>query len=62
MEVFRLNVSLFPDSWNVYDSYGEALLESGDQESAIRNYRKALELNPASKSASNMLKKLNRHN
>ena len=62
LEVFRLNVDLFPDSWNVYDSYGEALLASGDRESAIRNYRKAMELNPNSKSASNMLKKLDRKN
>ncbi|MFC1800213.1 tetratricopeptide repeat protein [Candidatus Eisenbacteria bacterium] len=58
LEVFRLNVSLFPDFWNVYDSYGEALLASGDRASAIRNYRKATDLNPGSKSASDMLKKL----
>lgn len=58
LEVFRLNVSLFPDFWNVYDSYGEAMLANGDRESAIKNYRKALELNPDSKSANDMLKKL----
>ena len=58
LEVLRLNVSLFPDHWNVYDSYGEALLASGDRASAIRNYRKALELNPDSESAGRMLKKL----
>ena len=58
LEVFRLNISLFPDYWNVYDSYGEALLKNGDQELAIENYRKALELNPDSKSANDMLQKL----
>jgi len=58
VEVFRLNVSLFPDSWNAYDSYGEALLLNGDKESAIKNYQKALELNPNAKSARKMLKKL----
>jgi len=62
LEVFRLNVDLFPDSWNVYDSYGEALLASGDRESAIQNYRKAMELNPNSKSSSTMLKKLDGKN
>lgn len=62
LDVFKLNVALFPDSWNVYDSYGEALLASGDREASIRNYQKALELNPNSKSASNMLKKLDRKN
>lgn len=60
LEVFRLNVTLFPDFWNVYDSYGEALLVNGDREASIRNYRKALELNPESKSASDMLRKLNK--
>ena len=58
LEVLRLNVSLFPDFWNVYDSYGEALLANGDRESAIRNYREAVRLNPDSKSANDMLKKL----
>ncbi len=58
LEVFRLNVSLFPDFWNVYDSYGEALLANGDRESAIRNYREAVRINPDSKSADNMLQKL----
>ena len=60
LEVFKLNVALFPDSWNVYDSYGEALLVSGDREAAIKNYGKALELNPSSKSSSAILKKVNK--
>ena len=58
IEVFRLNVSLFPDNWNVYDSYGEALLTKGDREAAIRSYRKALELNPDSKSAKGVLEEV----
>lgn len=58
LEVFRLNTTLFPNNWNVYDSYAEALLENGEREAAIRNYRKALELNPHSKSSIDMLKKL----
>ncbi len=60
LKIFKLNINLFPDNWNVYDSYGEALLENGDRESAIRNYRKALKLNPNSKSSNDMLKKLNK--
>ena len=60
LEVFKLNVSLFPNAWNVYDSYGEALLANGDRETAIRNYQKAVELNPHSKSANNMLKKMSK--
>ena len=60
LEVFRLNTSLFPGSWNVYDSYAEALLASGDRESAITNYRKAMELNPGSTSSNDKLEKLNK--
>lgn len=58
LEVFKLNVSLFPDHWNVYDSYGEALLVAGDQEAAIRNYQKALELNPESRLSLEALKRV----
>jgi len=58
LKVFKLNISLFPDNWNVHDSYGEAFLLNGDRESAIGNYQKALELNPDSKSSKEMLKKL----
>jgi len=60
LEIFRLNVSLFPGYWNVYDSHGEALLADGDRESAIRNYRKSVQLNPDSKSANDMLERLRR--
>ncbi len=60
LEVFKLNVMVFPDSWNVYDSYGEALLKHGDRELAIDNYRKALALNPDSKATAEMLRKLDR--
>jgi tetratricopeptide (TPR) repeat protein len=54
-DVFKLNVDLFPQSWNVYDSYGEALFLNGNLNQAIRNYRRALELNPDSESSKNML-------
>jgi hypothetical protein len=46
LHAFTLNRELFPQSWNVYDSYAEALLASGDREGAIANYAKAVELNP----------------
>jgi len=44
--VFELNVDRFPDSWNVYDSLGEAFAVKGDTERAIALYRRSLELNP----------------
>ena len=37
--IFKINVDAFPKSFNVYDSYGEALLKGGDKEKAIQNYQ-----------------------
>lgn len=56
--VFKLNVEAFPKSSNVYDSYGEALMEQGKNELAIANYKKSVELNPANEGGIAMLKKL----
>jgi len=44
--VFRLNVEAHPASANVYDSLGEAYMTAGQYEPALKNYKKALELNP----------------
>jgi glyoxylase-like metal-dependent hydrolase (beta-lactamase superfamily II) len=44
--VFEINVERFPDSWNVYDSLGEACAANGDTERAIQLYRRSVELNP----------------
>ncbi len=44
--LFRFNVELFPKSWNVYDSLGEALLVTGDTAAAISMYEQSLTLNP----------------
>ncbi|MCB0276610.1 MAG: serine hydrolase, partial [Calditrichaeota bacterium] len=46
IEIFRLNVALFPDAANCYDSLGEAYLQSGDKKAALANYGKALDLDP----------------
>ena len=58
LEVFRINVEDYPDSWNAHDSLGEAYLAVGQAEQAIRSYRRSLELNPANASARNVLKQL----
>lgn len=44
--IFRLNTIVFPDSWNVYDSYGEVLLKMGDKAAAIKAYQQSVKLNP----------------
>lgn len=58
VEIFKLNVEMFPKSANTYDSLGEAYRESGDKEQAIQNYKKSIELNPDNANAIEMLKKL----
>ena len=58
IEVFRLNVKLFPDSWNTYDSLGEALALSGDKAEAIENYEKSITLNPNNTNGKTALEKL----
>jgi tetratricopeptide (TPR) repeat protein len=58
IEIFRLNVDVFPESANVYDSYAEALMKSGNKENAILNYKKSLELNPENNNAREMLRTL----
>lgn len=46
IEIFKLNIKAYPESYNVYDSYGEALIAAGDKEEAIKNYKKSIEINP----------------
>lgn len=44
--VLKLNIEFYPDDANVYDSYAESLMLSGDFINAIKYYEKSLELNP----------------
>ena len=56
--IFEMNVSAFPESWNAYDSLGEAYLKTGDKTKAKLNYKRSLKLNPKSKTGLTALKKL----
>jgi len=49
--VFKSNVDQNPESWNVYDSYAEALGKKGDKKGAAKNYEKALEIAPEGQQA-----------
>ena len=44
LNVFKLNVVLHPQSSNVYDSLGDALMRNGDTIESVENYIKSLEL------------------
>lgn len=58
IEIFKLNVESYPNSANVYDSLADAYLQKGDKEQAIKNYEKALELNPHNAFTTEKLRKL----
>lgn len=49
--LFGVNAKLFPDVPNVWDSLAEAYLHTGDEENALKYYRKALSLDPQFPSA-----------
>ena len=51
IEIFKLNVELYPKAFNTYDSLGEAYMVAGNKELAITNYKKSLELNPQNTNA-----------
>ncbi len=58
IEIFKLNVEMHQESFNGYDSLGEAYMKAGNKELAIVNYKKSLELNPNNKNAETMIEKL----
>lgn len=57
-DLFKLDVQVFPTSWNAYDSLGEAYMKAGQKQFAIDNYKKSLELNPANGNAKEKLEVL----
>jgi beta-lactamase regulating signal transducer with metallopeptidase domain len=56
--VFKMNIDAYPDSWNVYDSCGEAYTHMGEMDKAKKCYKKSLELNPDNENGKKMLQKL----
>lgn len=56
LELFRLNVQLFPDDGNLWDSLGEAYLKYDQREEAIKSYQKAVQL--GNENSSKQLQKL----
>jgi CubicO group peptidase (beta-lactamase class C family) len=58
IQVFKLNVEEYPQQWNPYDSLGEAYMDVGQKDLAIKNYEKSVELNPKNENGKAMLKKL----
>ncbi len=56
--IFKLNSTEYPNSWNVFDSLGEAYAANGDTKLAIKNYEKSIKINPYNTGGIEALKKL----
>lgn len=53
--VFSVNTQAFPDSFNAFDSLGEAYLKQGNKKMAHQSYKKSLQLNPSNSNAQRVL-------
>ena len=58
IEFFKQNIKLHPNSFNVYDSMGEAYMINGQKSLAIENYEKSIAINPQNENGKQMIKKL----
>lgn len=58
LEVFKINTLLYPKSGNTYDSYAQALAQSGKKEAAIAMYQKSIVLSPKNEDGKRALKRL----
>lgn len=58
LEIFKLNVYLYPASANTFDSLGETYAELGNTEFAIKNYEQSVKLNPQNSDAKSRIQKL----
>lgn len=58
IEMFKVNVELYPNSANAYDSLGEAYANAGKRDEAIKCYEKALKIDPTFPSSRDALARL----
>ncbi len=61
IEIFIINTKLFPGIANVWDSLAESYMNKGDNENAIKYYKKVLELTPENANAKAMISKMQRN-
>ena len=58
IKIFELNVHLFPESSNPFDSLGEAYLAKGDKKNALINYKKSYLLDANNTNAKDIAERL----
>jgi CubicO group peptidase (beta-lactamase class C family) len=57
-DIFFVNMLLYGNSANVYDSYAEACLKMGNKEMALINYKRALAMDPLNANAARIVAEL----
>ncbi len=60
--IFKVNMLLYPENSNAYDSYAEACMKLGETTLAIENYKKSLALDSKNTNAEKMILKLEQEN
>ena len=56
--IFKINIALYPEKSNVYDSMGDAFKKENDTLKAIEYYEKSIAINPENRNSVKNLKKL----
>ena len=57
-DLFYVNMQLYPQSANVYDSYAEACMKNNELELALTNYKKAFAMDPKNENAMKMIREI----
>ena len=60
IEIFKINIVLYPKNSKTYDSLGDAYLKLKDTTNALVNYHKALSINPENRNSLRMLQKISK--
>ena len=60
IEIFKLNIEMYPKYANGYDSLAEAYMENGEKDKAIKFYAKSLEMDPKNTSSIDKLNEINK--
>ena len=58
IKIFKLNVKMFPNAFNPYDSLGEAYFVNKEYKKSLKNYKKSFELNVKNDNAEAMIKRI----
>ena len=58
INVFKLNTLLFPESSNVWDSFGEYYYNTKEYDLSLKSYRKSVEIDPGNESGKQMINRI----